>query len=40
MPERNIFIFEDKKGINAFYNLVDSKLNLGNKQVMTMSLLW
>lgn len=34
LPERNIFVFEDKQDVNAFYQFVDKKFQLGNKQVM------
>jgi len=34
LPERNIFVFEDKQDVSAFYCFVDKKFELGNKQVM------
>lgn len=34
LPERNIFVFEDKQDVSAFYCFVDKKFELENKQVM------
>lgn len=34
LPPRQTFVFEDKQDVNAFYDFIDHKFQLGNEQVM------
>lgn len=34
LPPRQTFVFEDKQDVNAFYNFINDKFQLGDEQVM------